>query len=55
MTHRSESQDDMHRSTADYLLWKINPIGVKKRGRGGGKSKGMGVKGHLFLMNYKAM
>ncbi len=24
MTHRSESQDDMNKSTSDYVFWKIN-------------------------------
>ncbi len=25
MTLRSESQDDMNKSTSDYVFWKINP------------------------------
>ncbi len=47
MTHRSESQDDMNRSTADYVFWKINP--------GNGIWYGDEVKGNLLLMKYKAL
>ncbi len=52
MTHRSESQDDMNRSTADY----VNPGNGRQRGIGGEKkNEGDEVKGHLLLMKYKAL
>ncbi len=37
MTHRSESQDDMNRSTRDCVFWKINPDSGIQRGIGGEK------------------
>lgn len=43
MTHQSECQDDINRSTDDYLLWKMKK---KMRGRGRDK-KNEGVKGHF--------
>ncbi len=56
MTHRSESQDDMNKSTSDYVFWKMNPGGLRQRGIGGeNKNEGDEVKGHLFLMKYKAL
>ncbi len=51
-THRSGSQD-MHRSTSDYVFWKINPDSRRQRGIGGEKkNEGNEVKGHLLLMKY---
>ncbi len=32
MTHRSESQDDMNKSTSDYVFWKINHGSGRQRG-----------------------
>ncbi len=56
MTHRSESQDDMNKSTGDYVFWKMNPGSGRQRGIGGGnKNEGDEVRGHLFLMKYKAL
>ncbi len=58
MTHRSESQDDMNKSTADYVFWEMNPGSGRQRGMGGGGggvNEGDEVKGHLFLMKYKAL
>ncbi len=53
MTHRSESQDDMNRSTGDYVFW-ILEVGDKEE-LGGNRIEGDEVKGHLFLMKYKAL
>ncbi len=56
MTHRSESQDDMNKSTSDYVFWKMNPGSGRRRGIGGEKkNEGDEVKGHLFLMKFKAL
>ncbi len=56
MTHRSESQDEMNNSTSDYVSWKINSGSGKQRGIGGeNNNEGDEVKGHLFLMKYKAL
>ncbi len=56
MTHRSESQDDMHWSTSDYVFSKINPDSGRQRGIGGEKTnEGNEVKGLLLLMKYKAL
>ncbi len=42
MTQQSESQDDMNRSTGDYVFWKINLGDGRQRGIGGEKKmKGM--------------
>ncbi len=55
-THRSGSQDDVHRSTRDYVFWEINPGSGRQRGIGGeNKNEGDEVKGHLLLMKYKAL
>jgi len=55
-THRSGSQDDMHRSTSDYVFWKINPNSGRQGGIWGEKeNEGNEVKGHLLLMKYKAL
>ncbi len=35
MTHQSESQDDMNRSTSDCVFWKMNPGSGRQRGIGG--------------------
>ncbi len=53
MTHSSESQDDMHRSTRDYVFWKINPGRGRQIGIGENKNEGDEFKGNLFLMKYK--
>ncbi len=56
MTQQSESQNDMNRSTGDYVFWKINPGNGIQRGIGGEKkNEGDEVKGHLLLMKYKAL
>ncbi len=56
MTHRSESQDDMNKSTRDYVFWKMNHASRRQREIEGEKKKeGGDVKGHLFLMRYKAL
>ncbi len=56
MTHSSESQDDMNRSTSDYVFWEMNPDSGRRRGIGGeNKNEGDEVKGHLLLMKYKAL
>lgn len=53
LTHRSESQDDMNKSTSDYVFCKINPGNGRQRGIGGEKkNEGDEVKGNLFLMKY---
>ncbi len=35
MTHRSESQDDMNKSTGDCVFWKMNPGSGRQTGIGG--------------------
>ncbi len=56
ITHRSESQDDMHKSTSDYVFWKMNHASRRQRRiEGEKKNEGDEVKGHLFLMKYKAL
>ncbi len=56
MTQQSESQDDMNKSTSDYVFWKMNPGSERQRGiRGENKNEGDKVKGHLLLMKYKAL
>ncbi len=56
MTQQSESQDDMNKSTSDYVFWKMNPGNGRQRGNGEeNKNEGDAVKGHLFLMKYKAL
>ncbi len=52
MKHRSESQDDMNKSTNDHVFWKINPGSGRQIGIGGDK-KNEGD--NLFLMKYKAL
>ncbi len=37
MTHQSESQDDMNRSTSDCVFWKMNPGSGRQRGIWGEK------------------
>ncbi len=50
MTHRSGSQDEMNKSTADYVFWEINPGCGRQRGIGEEKkNEGDEVKGNLFL------
>ncbi len=52
----SESQDDMNRSTSDYVFWEMNPGRRRQRGIGGEKkNEGDEVKGRLLLMKYKAL
>ncbi len=47
MTHRSESQGDMNKSTSDYVFWKMNPGCGRQRGIGGeNNNDGDEVKGH---------
>ncbi len=54
MTHQSESQHDINRSTSNYVFWKMNPGSGRQRGTGGGnKNEGDEVKTNLFLMKYK--
>ncbi len=53
MTHSSGSQDDMNKSTSDYVFWKINT--GRGRQRRGNKNEGDAVKVHLFLMKYKTL
>ncbi len=55
MTHRSESQDDMNKSTSDYVFWKMNPGSGRLKKRKEKKNEGDDVKGYLFLMKYKAL
>ncbi len=56
MSHRSQSQDDMNKSTSDYVFWEINPGSGIQRGIGGEKiNEGDAVKAHLLLMKYKAL
>ncbi len=54
-THRSGSQDEMNRSTSDYVFWKMNPGSGRQRGIGGKTNEGGEVMGHLLLMKYKAL
>ncbi len=55
MTHRSESQDDMNKSTSDYVFCKMNPGSERQRGIGGEINEVDEVNGNLFLMKYKAL
>ncbi len=56
MTHRSESQDDMNKSTSDYVFWKMNHASRRQRGiEGENKNEGDDLNVHLFLMKYKAL
>ncbi len=42
MTHRSEYQGDVNKSTSDFVFWKTNPGCGRQRGIGGErKMKGM--------------
>ncbi len=46
MTHRSASQDDMNKSTSDYVFWKMNHASRRQRAIGGEKkNEGDEVKG----------
>ncbi len=46
----------MNKSTSDYVFWKMNPGNGRQRGNGEeNKNEGDAVKGHLFLMKYKAL
>ncbi len=47
MTHRSESQDDMNKSTSDYVFWKMNP-GSGRQGIGGEKKKIKGMRSKVI-------
>ncbi len=52
----SESQDDMNRSTGDYVFCEMNPGRRRQREIGGEeKNEGDEVKGRLLLMKYKAL
>ncbi len=56
MTHGSESLDDVHKSTSNYVFWEMNPgCGRQRGGREEKKNEGDEVKCHLFLMKYKAL
>ncbi len=56
MTHGSESLDDVHKSTSNYVFWEMNPGCGRQRGGGEEKkNEGDEVKCHLFLMKYKAL
>ncbi len=46
----------MNKRTSYYVFWKMNPGSGRQRGIGGeNKNDGDEVKGHLFLMKYKAL
>ncbi len=43
-----QSLDNINRSTGDYVLWKMNPSGERKKK----KSEGEKVKVNFFLMKF---